>query len=195
MDKRHHAHVAEEEEPVRKEERRTNSDDEYVCIATLTGSVNHEDNTWLIDSGASKHIFGYTKTFVDLAMKDSSPSLLYQGQRVTSYKLISGRQLKMEDVLFVLELKRNLLSILGLEKKGFRVAFVDGEVLIWPKGKTIEDAEVIGVHKDGLYRYIGKPVHALVHSTISPCEMWHRRFGHLHYRALPLTSKAVILEI
>ena len=37
----------------------------------------------------------------------------------------------MEDVLFVLELKSNLLSILGLEKKGFRVAFVDGEVLIW----------------------------------------------------------------
>ena len=43
MDKRHHAHVAEEEEPVRKKERRTNFNDEYVCIATLTGLVNHED--------------------------------------------------------------------------------------------------------------------------------------------------------
>ena len=71
MDKRHHAHVVEEEEPVRKKERRTDSDDEYVCIAALTVSVNHEDNTWLIDSGASKHMSGYKETFIDLTMKDS----------------------------------------------------------------------------------------------------------------------------
>ena len=45
----------------------------------------------------------------------------------------------MKDVLYVLGLKKNLLSILGLEKKGFRVAFVDGQVLMWPKGKTIDD--------------------------------------------------------
>ena len=94
-------------------------------------------------------------------------------------------------------MKRNILSISGLEKKGFIVAFVDGEVLIWPKGKTIEDVDVIGVHEDGLYKLIGKPAQALVHSTISPCELWHRRFGHLHYRALPLASKVVkgLLEI
>ena len=73
-----------------------------------------------------------------------------KGKRTTSYKLISVRQLNMEDVLFVQELKRNLLSISGLENKGFRVAFVNGEVLIWPKGKTIEDDDVIGVHEDGL---------------------------------------------
>ena len=96
----------------------------------------------------------------------------------------------MEDVLFVPELKRNLLSISRLEKKGFMVAFVDGEVLIWPKGKTIENANVIGIHEDGLHKIIGKPTQALVHSTISPCELWHRRFSHLHYRALPLASKA-----
>ena len=36
MDKRHHAHVVEEEKPVRKKERRTDLDDEYVCIAALT---------------------------------------------------------------------------------------------------------------------------------------------------------------
>ena len=58
--------------------------------------------------------------------------------------------MKMEDVLFIPKLKRNLLSISGLEKKGFIVAFVDGEDLIWPKGKTNENAKVIGVHEDGL---------------------------------------------
>ena len=50
----------------------------------------------------------------------------------------------MKDVLFVLGLKNNILSISALDAKGMRVAFVDGHVLMWPKGKTIYDAVVIG---------------------------------------------------
>ena len=98
----------------------------------------------------------------------------------------------MKDVLYVPGLKKNLLSISGLEKKGFKVAFVDGQVLLWPRGKTIDDAIVIGVEEGGLYKLKGRSDQALVHSTINPCELWHRRFAHLHYRALPIVSKAVI---
>ena len=49
----------------------------------------------------------------------------------------------MKDVLFVPGLKKNLLSIFALDVKGMRVAFVDGQVLMWPKGKTIDNAVVI----------------------------------------------------
>ena len=62
-----------------------------------------------------------------------------------SYKLESRKSMKMKDVMYVMGLKNNLLSISALDKKGFRVAFVDGEVLMWKKGKTIYDAVVIGV--------------------------------------------------
>jgi hypothetical protein len=51
--------------------------------------------------------------------------------------------MKMKDVLYVPGLTKNLLYISSLYKKGFGVAFIDGEVLMWPKGKTIEDAIVI----------------------------------------------------
>ena len=50
----------------------------------------------------------------------------------------------MKDVLYVLGLKKNLLSISALGKKGFGVAFVDGNVLMWKKGKTIGDEVEIG---------------------------------------------------
>ena len=50
----------------------------------------------------------------------------------------------MKDVLYVPVLKNNLLSISALDAKGMRVAFVDGQVLMWPKGKTIDDAKIIG---------------------------------------------------
>ena len=61
----------------------------------------------------------------------------------------------MKDVLYVAGLKKNLLSISALDKKGYRVAFVDGQVLIWPKGKKIEDAVVIGEEEGDLYKLKG----------------------------------------
>ena len=47
-------------------------------------------------------------------------------------------------MLYVPGLKKNLLSILALDAKGIRVAFADVQVPMWPKGKTIDDAIMIG---------------------------------------------------
>ena len=52
--------------------------------------------------------------------------------------------MKTKDVLFVPGLKKNLLSISAFDAKGMRVSFLDGQVLMWPKGKNIDDAVVIG---------------------------------------------------
>ena len=38
---------------------------------------------------------------------------------------------------------------------------------------------------------IGCPIQVLVHDSINLVELWHRRFAHLHYRALPTLSKMV----
>jgi hypothetical protein len=62
----------------------------------------------------------------------------------STYKLDSRTPMKMKDVLYVPGLTKNFISISNLDKKCFRVSFIDGEVLMWPKGKTIEDAIVIG---------------------------------------------------
>ena len=37
----------------------------------------------------------------------------------------------------------------------------------------------------------GQPEQALVHDSLEPNELWHRRIAHVQYRALPLTSKVV----
>jgi hypothetical protein len=61
--------------------------------------------------------------------------------------------MKMKEVLYVPGLKKNLLSILALDKKEFRVAFIDGQVLMWPRGKTLDDVVVIGamLHEAGAW--------------------------------------------
>ena len=54
-------------------------------------------------------------------------------------------------------MKKNVLSIFALDAKGMRVAFFDGQFLMWPKGKTIDDATVIGEEDRGLYNIKGQP--------------------------------------
>ena len=76
-----------------------------------------------------------------------------------------------------------------LDAKGMRVAFLDGQVIMWPKGKTINDAIVIGEQEGGLYKLKGHPEQALVHDIVEPNEIWHRRLAHVHYKALPMASK------
>ena len=97
----------------------------------------------------------------------------------------------MIDMLYVPRLKKNLLSISALDAKRMKVAFVDGQVLMWPKGKTIDDATVIGEEDRGLYKLKGQTEQALVHESIEPSELWHRTLAHVHYRALLLASKVV----
>ena len=119
---------------------------------------------------------GYKESFVNLFEHESPHKVRlgddYQypikGSGESSYKLDSRKSLKMKDVLYVLGLKKNLLSISSLDAKGVRVAFVDGQVLMCPKGKSIDDAIVIGEQEGGLYMLKGQPEQALVHESIEP---------------------------
>ena len=63
---------------------------------------------------------------------------------------------------------------------------------MWPKGKIIDDAIVIGIEEGGLYKLKGHSYSFLTYSTINPCKMWHKRLAHLNYKSLPIVSKEVI---
>jgi hypothetical protein len=100
--------------------------------------------------------------------------------------------MKMKEFLYVPGLKNNILSISSLDKKGFRVIFIDCQVLMWPRGKTLDDVVVIGVEEGGLYKLKGHSYFAMVHDIVNPTELWHRRFDHLHYKSLSVVRKMVI---
>ena len=111
--RRHHAHAAEDDELSTKRNRQdsdySSSDEEYVLIYALTGTITHGSNDWLIDSGASKHIMGFKESIVKLSENDSPQKVKlgddYQypikGNGESSYKLDSGKSMKMQDVFFV----------------------------------------------------------------------------------------------
>ena len=129
----------------RYESEDSSSEDEYVFTSALTRNITHGSNDWLIDSGASKHMTRFKESFVRLLEHESPHKVKlgddYQypikGSGEYSYKLEYGKYLTMKEVLFV--------------------AFIDGQVIMWPKGKAIDDAVVIGEQEGGLYKLKGHP--------------------------------------
>jgi hypothetical protein len=118
-------------------------------------------------------------------------SYAIKGIGSASFQLESGATLHIEEIPYVPGLKKNLISVADLEDKGYMVTFMKKKALLWPEDGELSSAIMIGVREGGLYKVPGRPIHALVHSTVSPCEVWHRRFGHLHFRALPSLQKMV----
>ena len=108
-----------------------------------------------------------------------------EGVGSTSLQLDSGTVLHVDDILYVPGLKKNLLSVAGLEDKGHIVLFMDKKVFLWAKDTDLDLAVQIGVREGDLYKASKVSTHALVHHSVDPCELWHRRFGHLHYTSLP----------
>jgi hypothetical protein len=124
--KRNHAHVVEDDEPPTKMIKENIED--YVLFSSLLGSVSPREDTWIIDNGASKHMKGQ-RDILSILTENNFPQKItlgddYQypinGVGESTYKLDSGTPMKMKDVLYVLGLTKNLLSISTLDKKRFQ---------------------------------------------------------------------------
>jgi hypothetical protein len=108
-----------------------------------------------------------------------------------SFQRESGKPLYFADVLYVLGLTKNLISVSTLEEKGFEVTFHGGKVYIRPKGSTANMDKVIGVCSEKVYRLHFEPAKALVSNSTDLGELWNRRMTHLHFGALGHFRQAV----
>jgi hypothetical protein len=161
--------------------------------------VPTNDDTLLIDSGASMHLTIFRDHLTNLVEKETNLHVVLgddarynvKGVGTSTFQLDSNMHLQLSEVLYVPVMKRNLVSIFSLEDKGYKVTFSEGNVLAWHKDSHINSARVIGVREIKLYRLIIRPVQALLHDTIRLSELWHMRLAHIHYRALPALGKMV----
>ena len=81
-----------------------------------------------------------------------------KGVGCVRFQLELGGSLEVVEVLFVPELKVNLLSISNLEDMGYAFMFVDGQVLIRSEGATLDVTVRLGIKKGTMYRLLGQPV-------------------------------------
>jgi len=103
--------------------------------------------------------------------------------RNVTFQLNQGNTIHLQEVLYVLDLKKNLVTISTMEDKGFKVAFIDGKVRIWKR--NFKHDFTLGFKVDTLYQVGESPLGAMSFDTSLQSKLWHRRFAHLHYKALP----------
>ena len=75
-----------------------------------------------------------------------------QGVGSTYFQLNLGYVLHVDDIMYVIGLKKNLMSISVIEDKGFKVIFMDNKALLWPKNSDLNSPAMIGVREGGLYK-------------------------------------------
>jgi len=112
---------------------------EFYLISALTATSPPDTfDHWLIDSGASRHFTGYKEALSNLIEKKTNLEIILgdnatypvKGIGTVTLHLNRGQTLHLQELLYVPDLKKNLVSISMMEDKGFKVAFIDGKVHI-----------------------------------------------------------------
>ncbi|XP_034229386.1 uncharacterized protein LOC117638363 [Prunus dulcis] len=107
-----------------------NVTEDFVAVVSETSMVSN-DKDWWIDTGATKHIYGDRNMFYDYH-QISSGEKLYMGNVFASViqgigkvvlKFTFGKNLTLQNVLLVPEIRKNLVSGPLLSNKGFKLVF------------------------------------------------------------------------
>jgi hypothetical protein len=102
-------------------------------VSALSGTIS-SSGTWLVDSGATCHMTGARELFKRFTESDSDMYVeigmgtrhAVQGSRTVSFRMESRDVLTVTNVLWVTKLRRSVLSVSAIEKKGYAVLFQDG---------------------------------------------------------------------
>ncbi|XP_059068968.1 uncharacterized protein LOC131859351 [Cryptomeria japonica] len=177
------------------EEFATQFDNEFSLIACLSSSF--ANSVWYIDSGASCHMMGVKEYFTKLEEKKldfynklgDNAKYHATGVGIVKFQREFGKPFFVEDMLYVLCMTKNLISVSTLEDMSYIVTFEEGKVYIRPKNSKVE--KVIGVRYGILFRLHFEPTHALVSNNRGLGELWHRKMAHLHRGALNVLKEIV----
>lgn len=164
-----------------------------------------QSDAWLTDSGASRHLTYRREWFTDyrangngdtIALGDDGVCDIAGEGTVTIRKLIDGvwRDARIEDVLYVPKLRKNLFSVGVCTNKGLEVRFCGNNVNVMRNNKVIASGAKQG---NDIYRMFfkvvepGNNVQANVSST--NLSVWHERLGHVGHRAIrELVKKGLV---
>ena len=151
-----------------------------------------------MDTGATRHVCSDKKMFssyhsIDngeqLFMGNSSSSKV-EGQGKVILKMTPGKELTLNDVLHVPEIRKNLVIGSLLSKKGFKLVFVSDNFILTKNGMYMGK----GYMSNGLFKMnvmtIVPPIKNINNKNTSSAYMlelsnvWHGRLGHVNYDAL-----------
>jgi hypothetical protein len=146
-----------------------------------------------MDSGASRHVTGHRGSldFVDHSSQHETNIQTADGGNHSikgkgSIKLTTNEgAIKLTDVLYVPSLQRNLISVGALTDTGNALLF--NKTIVWVLN-NLQERRIVAIGRrdksNGLYRMEKKDLDVNSVTSASNTELWHRRYGHIHFRGL-----------
>ncbi|KAJ4728619.1 Retrovirus-related Pol polyprotein from transposon TNT 1-94 [Melia azedarach] len=177
----------------------TNSEED---IALVADEHTHHNDVWILDSGASYHIYSRREWFTTYEQVDGgnismANSFVCKAVRIGSVKIRThdGKFCTLNDVRHIPLMTKNLISLSMLDNKGFSFQG-EGGVLHVCKGSN---AILKGVKRGTLYFLQGSTLSSSVAVASSEIDkdnmtkLWHMRLGHMSARGMQILSKGDLL--
>ena len=127
----------------------SSTDDEVIAAVVSQVLLVSDVKKWLVDSGATKHICANKEMFTSfeegedriyLAAHSQTAKVLGKGKVVL--KLTSGKTLALNDVLYVPEIRANLISVSLLGKTGVKVSF-ESDKIVMTKNNVLIGKDIV----------------------------------------------------
>ena len=165
-----------------------------VVVISEVNLVASNQKEWWIDTGATKHVCTNRDLFSSFTAVEgkkfymgNSASCEVKGQGKVLLKMTSGKVLTLTNVLYVPEVRKNLVSGSLLSKNGFRIVFESDKVVLSKcgmyvgRGYATDDLfklNVIALSNDN-NKNNSSSAHMIECSFI-----WHGRLGHVNYDSI-----------
>jgi len=179
----------------------------YALACFESNVIDVPPNSWWLDSGATIHVVNSLQGFTCLRKLSDVESKIIMGDGViapvedigvVSLNLPFGHVLLLKNVVYVPSTRRNLISVLGLDKCGYTFEFGNGKLVYF--NSIIVG---LGVLYDGLYMLnlndmsvnfvIGYKSNKVDENSSM---LWHRRLGHISRpRIERLINKGILHDL
>ncbi|KAK1423986.1 hypothetical protein QVD17_19297 [Tagetes erecta] len=162
-----------------------------ISEINLVGSNTKE---WWVDTGATRHVCSdknLFNTFKEVTNEEklfmgNSATADVKGEGTVILKMTSGKELTLTNVLYVPEIRKNLVSGWLLNKFGFKLVFESDKVVLTKsgvyvgKGYALNGMFKLNVMVVGEMNKTGTSSAYMLESS----NMWHGRLGHVNFNSI-----------
>ncbi|RVX22336.1 Retrovirus-related Pol polyprotein from transposon TNT 1-94 [Vitis vinifera] len=171
------------------------SDIDLTAVVSEVNLVGSNLKEWWIDTGATRHVCSDKKMFStfepiengEKVFMGNSATFEIKGQGKVILKMTSGKELTLTNVLYVSEIRKNLVSGSLLNNHGFRLVFESNKFVLSKSGMYVGK----GYMSDGMWKLnvmtiIKSNMNKASTSTymLESSNLWHGRLGHVNYDTL-----------
>ncbi|GJW97442.1 retrovirus-related pol polyprotein from transposon TNT 1-94 [Tanacetum coccineum] len=190
--------------PKRVNPRQANMVDENVDMIAMVSDVcamisevnlvGTNNSGWWIDTGATRHVCADKSMFHSFRAVDNGQKL-YMGNSATAdikgegdviLKMTSEKELKLTNVLYVPEIRKNLVSGWLLNKFGFRLVFESDKFVLSKNQMYVGKGYAVDAMFKLNVMVVKNDINKMNSSAylIESSNVWHGRLGHVNFNSM-----------